>query len=70
MSMSQKILAVLGESPLPISTPDLIAIVAEGMSYPRSRVWTQLRAMLKSGLVTKEYQIRKGSPPVAIWKLA
>ena len=50
-SLSQKILSTLAESPIPVTTPDLIAIVATGLSHPRQRVWTQLRRLYHAGLI-------------------
>ena len=77
-----ELLRVLRESPLPIPTPDLIAIVAVGKSNPRSRVWTQLSLLLQHGLVQREvrtvrrtYRNRRGGESeaafrVAFWRLA
>lgn len=50
-SLSQRILKVLSESPIPVTTPDLIAILATGMSHPRQRVWTQLRRLYRAGRI-------------------
>lgn len=50
-TLTEAILNVLAESPIPVTTPDLIAIVATGLSHPRQRVWTQLRRLYHSGRV-------------------
>lgn len=74
--MSQRILAVLGESPLPISTPDLTDLVAAGLSCPSQRVWVTLRALRKKGLIVNEWgRSRKARTDqdgqrVAMWRLA
>lgn len=82
LSLSQRILKVLAESPLPITTPDLVAIVATGLSHPRARVWTALGILRQKGLVVCEKvrtptdgttRIWSGKPrtghPVTRWKL-
>ena len=50
-SLSGRILSVLGESPIPVATPDLIAIVATGLSHPRQRVHTQLGRLYRAGKI-------------------
>lgn len=51
--MSRRLLGVLGESPLSVPTPDLVALVATGKSFPRSRVWNYLRTLERGGLVCR-----------------
>ncbi len=59
MTLSQKILAAVECSPIPISTPDLIAVVIEpGTSYPRGRVWVQLRYLERSHLIARTRGVR------------
>lgn len=58
-SLSERILAVLGESPIPVSTPDLILLCAAGLSLPRSRVWTELYHLEKNGFVKKYPKSRR-----------
>lgn len=53
LSLARRLLAVLGESSLPVPTPDLIAMLATGKTHPRSRVWDELRRLEKSGLVER-----------------
>lgn len=53
MSMPERILSVLSESPLPVPTPDLVTICAAGLSNPRARVWAALRKFASAGLVAK-----------------
>lgn len=76
LPMTQRVLAVLEESSLPISTPDLIAIVATGMSHPRGRVWAALSYLRSRGLIVSErgrtYVDSPGcdGPLVTLWRLA
>ena len=41
--MIKAILRTLRESAIPVPTPDLIAVLAEGKAHPRQSVWTALR---------------------------
>lgn len=59
--LSQKILQEIECSPLPISTPALIAICATGMSDPRSRVWDELRMLERHGSIRKHSRSPKGT---------
>lgn len=54
MTLSEHILDVLAESPLPITTPDLIAIVATGLSHPRQRVHAALSRLMAKGLICRQ----------------
>lgn len=81
-SMTQRILDVLAESPLPMTTPDIQAIVAAEMTHARARVHVALRSLYHGGLVvcqkgrTAASGVRNwtGKPrtghPVTRWKLA
>lgn len=64
-SLPRRLLAELGESHLPVSTPDLIALYATGDSFPRQRVWMALKRLMRRGLVVKTLRGR-----VAHWSLA
>jgi hypothetical protein len=52
-SLAQRILAVLGESAVPVSTPALVVLCACELSNARSRVWSELRELLAAGLVAR-----------------
>ncbi len=56
--LPSRILKVLGQSPLPITTPDLTALVATGLSHPRQRVWDALRELEGRDLVVRERTAR------------
>ena len=59
MNLSQKILAAVECSTIPITTPDLIAVVIEpGQSYPRNRVWATLVWLERSGLIARTRGVR------------
>lgn len=53
MSLRLKILADLQSTPIPISTPDLIAIHATGMVNGRQKVWHAVRYLERQGLARK-----------------
>jgi len=52
-SLSERILAVLDESPLPVRTADLVALTATGMPNARAQVWEVLRRLELAGLVRR-----------------
>lgn len=72
--MSRRILKLLGESDIPCSTPEMIAILATGLSYPRSRVWVELRKLERAGLVKRAGYRRvsgvRGAHRETLWSLA
>jgi hypothetical protein len=74
VTLPEHLLAVLGESPLPVPTADLVALTAAGKSHPRNRVWAALRNLLRAGLVRRDTAVRprcNGRPqPVTLWRLA
>lgn len=53
MSLRLAILKDLQSTPIPISTPDLIAIHAAGKPHPRHQVWAALKELVKAGLAKK-----------------
>ena len=53
MTLAQHILAVLEESPIPVRTPDLVAMCATGKTHPRGRVWSSLRILEAHQLVRR-----------------
>lgn len=58
-TLAQRILAVLAESPLPCPTPDLIAILATGLTNSRQRVWSALRDLERDGLVVRSGRLKR-----------
>lgn len=61
MSLGTAILKSIESSPIPISSPDLIAIHATGLSDPRSRVWDKLRMLERNGYIRKVSRSPKGT---------
>ncbi len=55
LSLSQRLLATLAESPIPCPTPQLTAICTEGRKYDRGWVWGKLLELERSGLVRRGY---------------
>ena len=53
MTLAARILAVLGETPLPADTPMLVALCGAGRPNARSQVWATLRRLERDGLVKK-----------------
>ena len=53
MTLAARILAVLGDSPLPAETPMLVDLCADGRPNARAQVWTMLRHLERRGLVRK-----------------
>ncbi len=72
-SLSQRILAVLGESPLPVSTPDLVLLCGDGFAHPRAQLWNELRVLLAAGLVAKAGKLRRRDEPwmraATLWRV-
>lgn len=54
MSLRNRILNVLRQSPLPITTPDLVTIVGDGYTNARAQVWVHLSAMHRGGEITRQ----------------
>jgi hypothetical protein len=52
MTLAERILSHLGGA-VPVRTPDLVALAACGLSYPRSRVWACLLRLESGGLVRR-----------------
>jgi predicted Zn-ribbon and HTH transcriptional regulator len=52
-TVRSRIIEILRESPLPIATPHLIALVDQPGLHARQVVWSQLRDMESSGLVKR-----------------
>jgi hypothetical protein len=74
-SLRGRILAVLGESDIPMATPDIVVLCAYGLTYPRNRVWVCLKRLLELGLVVRGRGVAPGRwpdrpLPVATWRLA
>lgn len=71
-----KLLRVLQQSPLPVSTPELVTLCAAGRPAAHAQVWAALRELQAGGVVTKAHRpcVRTGSrgnaKPVAVWSLA
>lgn len=60
--LSARILALLGESPLPVYTPDLVSLAVKDPGTPHQReirVWSALRNLEKYGIVRREGTRRK-----------
>ena len=53
MTLAARILAVLGESPLPADTPMLVEVCGAGRPNARAQVWATLRRLERDGLVRK-----------------
>lgn len=53
----------IAASPLPVSTPDLIAIHCFGKKNPRQHAWAALRRMERMGLIRRT----KRSPSGTYW---
>ena len=53
MTLAARLLAVLGESPLPADTPTLVDLCADGRPNARAQVWAALRRLERDGLVRK-----------------
>ncbi len=53
MSLPNELLKTLEESPIPVATADLIAICATGKTFPRQRVWVELRKLVTAGMIRK-----------------
>ena len=53
MTLAARLLAVLGESPLPADTPTLVELCGAGRPNARAQVWTMLRHLERRGLVRK-----------------
>lgn len=72
MTLSQRLLAVLGESPLPMRTPDLVTTCAAGLSHPRQRVRVALLELERGGLVrrVRTEKRREVGHTVVWWALA
>lgn len=76
MTLPQQILSVLGESPIPVSTPDLVLIQGDGMNNARQRVWIELQKLYHKNLIQKAKarsrvaEGRGSNQRVAIWRLA
>ncbi len=70
MSVAERILAVLGESPLSVPTPDLVALCGPAKN-PRSQVWVQLKKLRDAGLITSVVGPDKGrtGSPILRWTL-
>lgn len=52
-TLTQELIECIESSPIPVSTPDLIAICATEKSNPRQRVWTILRELEQNGIVRR-----------------
>jgi hypothetical protein len=76
LSMGQHLLAVIGESWVPISTADLIAICAADKVNARGWVWTELVKLQRKGLIEKIFRKSRqtvgqgANQTVAHWILA
>ena len=53
MTLAARLLAVLGESPLPADTPMLVDLCAAGRPNARAQVWAMLRHLERRGRVRK-----------------
>lgn len=65
-----RMLEVLSESPIPVPTPDLIALCCTGLSHPRARAHVTLARLLADGLVRRGYRSIGGRRLIAVWSLA
>ncbi len=54
MTLPQQILNILDASPLPVSTPTLIAALVPGRRNNRTLVWNALTKLHRAGLVAKQ----------------
>lgn len=78
MTLAQKILRVLDESPLPVGTPDMVLLTAFGLSYARGRVWMELKKLEAAGMVACDREaghsrVTEGhgaNGRVTLWRLA
>lgn len=53
MNIVAKILADIECSPIPMATPDIIAIHGRNMNNPRQQIWTALRRLERNGIIRR-----------------
>lgn len=74
MTLSERILGVLDESPLPVETPLLVALVGDGVPHAREQVWSALARLRADGLVRSAVDRRPDArgrvKPVTVWRSA
>lgn len=72
-TLPERILSVLGESALPVPTPDLVAITDCGRPHHREQVWVCLRKLRAGGLVRQSHRHTRRAVPgahtVVFWTL-
>ena len=75
MKLSSQILEILGHSSIPVSTPDMVAMVWDDRPNLRNRVWSVLQYLERNSLVTrvekrKDKDINGVARVVTFWKLS
>lgn len=61
MKLSRKIRHWIESSPVPIRTPELIAIVATNRPHPRQQVWTVLQRLERNGIIRRTKRATTGT---------